>query len=70
MTETRHACTHDWPTTGHPINPDAVRRALAGFDRHYPAAVRSLAETTVPAATGNHPDEPCNAACDERGAIT
>lgn len=49
MTEL-HVCTHDWPTTGKPLNPAVVLRVLAGFDEYYPAAVASLAATTVPDA--------------------
>jgi hypothetical protein len=34
----------DWPTTGRPIDPEAVKRVLAHFDRWHPIAVRQLAE--------------------------
>lgn len=49
MTEL-HVCTHDWPTTGKPLDPNLVRRVLAGFDEHFAAAVRSLAATPIPPA--------------------
>lgn len=47
MTLEWHVCTHDWPVGGKPIDPEALLRVLADFDEHYPAAVRSLAETPV-----------------------
>jgi hypothetical protein len=47
MTDDWHVCTHDWRVGGEPIDPEALLRVLAGFDEHFPGAVRSLAETPV-----------------------
>lgn len=33
----------DWPV-GNPVDPDALDRVLAEFDRWHPVAVRQLAE--------------------------
>jgi hypothetical protein len=44
----QHVCTHDWPMAGTQLDLAAVRRVVADFDQHHPAAVRALAETVVP----------------------
>lgn len=37
----------DWPTTGHPVDPDAVHRVLAQFDAAHPTAVAQLADVAL-----------------------
>jgi hypothetical protein len=46
---TEHVCTHDWPVGGR-LDVKTVLRVLIEFDRHHPAAVRSLTQA-VPADT-------------------
>ena len=45
---TWHACTHDWPVGGTPLSTESIRRVLGQFDQHFPAAVESLACTSLP----------------------